>query len=190
MQKPKYKTPSVIVVGSGRSGTSTVARLLHEDLGVCMGHFLREPSAGNPKGYYEDMLSHGMVRMMRDSHAGCPTERYLRLMNQAHANCRHWGAKDPWFLYLSGEQLKEINPKLCIICQRNLNDTVNSWCKINNNRAQSTINHFSQLTRERALLCHEIKKLLPSMIINFDTRRDEDDLRENIRYMLKVQGIT
>ena len=46
--------PLVIVTGAGRSGTSAVARVLHES-GVSMGTEFAEPSDANPDGFYEDM---------------------------------------------------------------------------------------------------------------------------------------
>jgi hypothetical protein len=46
--------PLVIVTGAGRSGTSAVARVLHES-GISMGDDLGEASDANPEGYYEDM---------------------------------------------------------------------------------------------------------------------------------------
>ncbi len=45
----------ILVLGTGRSGTSTVARLLHNELGVSMGQRFRDPDSANPKGYYEDL---------------------------------------------------------------------------------------------------------------------------------------
>ena len=44
----------VIVVGSPRSGTSVVARLLHERLGIMMDEGPIKKDALNPQGYYED----------------------------------------------------------------------------------------------------------------------------------------
>ncbi|MEX2246177.1 MAG: sulfotransferase [Dehalococcoidia bacterium] len=42
-----------LITGSGRSGTSAVARLLHE-AGLSAGHDLIEPDAGNADGYFEE----------------------------------------------------------------------------------------------------------------------------------------
>ena len=42
-----------IICGSGRSGTSAVARLLHEG-GLSVGRDLIEPDASNPEGYFEE----------------------------------------------------------------------------------------------------------------------------------------
>ncbi len=46
-----------MVLGCPRSGTSTVARLLHTKMGVCMGHHIDNDLGGlNPGGSYEDRL--------------------------------------------------------------------------------------------------------------------------------------
>ena len=60
------RRPFVIVTGAGRSGTSAVARVLHES-GVRMGHDLAEPTEDNVEGFYEELpvvLLH--ERMLRD----------------------------------------------------------------------------------------------------------------------------
>ncbi|OGO49736.1 MAG: hypothetical protein A2148_09850 [Chloroflexi bacterium RBG_16_68_14] len=44
----------IIVTGAGRSGTSAVARVLHES-GLRMGNELGAPTEHNPDGFYEDM---------------------------------------------------------------------------------------------------------------------------------------
>ena len=44
-----------IVIGSGRSGTSNVARILHEKMGIHMGDVFPPSDTVNPGGYYEDM---------------------------------------------------------------------------------------------------------------------------------------
>ena len=44
----------IIVTGPGRSGTSAVARVLHES-GVSMGDHLGPPSEFNPAGFYEEL---------------------------------------------------------------------------------------------------------------------------------------
>src|SRR3972149_5462355 len=58
----------IIVTGAGRSGTSAVARVLHES-GVRMGHDLAEATEDNAEGFYEELpvvLLH--ERMLRDLH--------------------------------------------------------------------------------------------------------------------------
>jgi hypothetical protein len=70
-----------LICGSGRSGTSAVARLLHE-AGLPVGHDLIEPDEHNAEGYYE--------------------ERQLVLINDAILNAAGLG---PWFSVASREQV-------------------------------------------------------------------------------------
>jgi hypothetical protein len=62
----------VIVTGAGRSGTSAVARVLHES-GVRMGRDMAPASEANPEGFYEDL---GVValneRILSDCGLGDP----------------------------------------------------------------------------------------------------------------------
>jgi hypothetical protein len=46
--------PFIIVTGTGRSGTSAVARVLHES-GLAMGSRFRTPTGANPAGFYEEL---------------------------------------------------------------------------------------------------------------------------------------
>ena len=52
----------IIICGSGRSGTSAVARLVHES-GISVGNDLIEPDEHNAEGYFEERL----VVMMNDA---------------------------------------------------------------------------------------------------------------------------
>ena len=45
--------PMIIITGSGRSGTSAVARLVHE-AGISVGHDLIEADESNAEGYFEE----------------------------------------------------------------------------------------------------------------------------------------
>jgi hypothetical protein len=144
----------------------------------------------NPTGFYEDYLSHGMVRMLRtnDLNVG----RYLEVMDGpgSHCDCKLWGVKDPWFLYLKPDQLKAMKPALCIICERNFDQTMKSWEKIAGGWANlGHMKSMEALTGERIQLCTEIGKYWPIMKVNFSTKKDPEQLRENIRYMLKVQKV-
>lgn len=72
----------ILVVGSPRSGTSVVARNLHE-MGICMGHKFPAPNDGNPLGFFEDFdllaatregLPGSWLGELRRVHAGCPAK--------------------------------------------------------------------------------------------------------------------
>ena len=45
----------IFVIGTGRSGTSTVARLLHDNFDINMGDNFRPANDDNPSGFYEDL---------------------------------------------------------------------------------------------------------------------------------------
>ena len=51
---PTEGRPFIIVTGLGRSGTSAVARVLHES-GLSMGEHFREPTEENETGFYEEL---------------------------------------------------------------------------------------------------------------------------------------
>lgn len=44
-----------LVVGTGRSGTSTVAGILHNDMDIFMGHEFVSANYTNPDGFWEDL---------------------------------------------------------------------------------------------------------------------------------------
>ncbi len=45
----------IIVIGTGRCGTSTIARLIHNNLQISMGARFREADDSNLNGFYEDL---------------------------------------------------------------------------------------------------------------------------------------
>ncbi len=51
---PTEGRPFIIVTGLGRSGTSAVARVLHES-GLSMGEHFRDPTVENEPGFYEEL---------------------------------------------------------------------------------------------------------------------------------------
>ena len=65
-------SPTVLVTGPGRCGSSTVARILHENIGICMGHYLRTGDEQNPKGSYEECRMN-----IKDFHFIFPDVLYL-----------------------------------------------------------------------------------------------------------------
>ncbi len=182
----EFRKPNVLIVGSGRSGTSTVARICHEKLGICMGHYLKPGDYMNPSGYYEDYVSHGLVRAMADGSYSAGV--YLEIMNGFHANCLSWGAKDPWFLYCPEKTIREITPKLCIVTTRDIESTVKSWLKKWYNKhpdkepPQEIIDHYTNLSETRQNAALEIHKLWPNTItLDFTNRMEEDEIITKIR---------
>ena len=180
--------PTVLVVGSGRCGTSTVGRLCHEELGICFGHFLKGQDYQAPKGYYEDLISHALVRAMADASSLYSGKLYVTLMSHFHENCLAWGAKDPWFVYLTDERLREVKPKLGIICTRKIEDTVKSWVKLwelknpTQRATQKVADEYAKFSIDRQQRALMLPEVWPNTIIlDFTERMDDKEIISKIR---------
>lgn len=118
----------ILVVGTGRSGTSTVARLLHEKCGINMGTKFRLPDEQNPKGYYEDLN----FRNLNDSYL----RNKIRLVNFVENIFKliekkeePWGLKDPRLTRLLPHYITLMPEYKIIRCQRNEDDVIKSCIK-------------------------------------------------------------
>ena len=128
----------IIICGSGRSGTSAVARLVHES-GISVGNDLIEPDEFNAEGYFEERL----VVMMNDAllndvglHRWFSVATRTEILAAAHARAdmmREIAAaatpawKDPrfsWTLEAWMELLPE--PPRVIVCLRSPDEVVAS----------------------------------------------------------------
>lgn len=171
----------IIVVGTGRSGTSTVARILHEKLGVCMGHFLRIHTVHD---YYEDLLAHALNRMLGDHNISVLDWRLA--LAKAHMNCDDWGFKDPYFLYAPVDAIKKIQPRLFVRTWRSMDETVDSWIRHNKKiggkgSIQHNKIHFSRVCLEREMLMDWKLEGYPVVEIRFDRRLSDEEIADKIR---------
>jgi hypothetical protein len=142
MDSTKWHEP-FLVVGPGRSGTSSVARVLHEKLGIHMGSNLRKPNDRNPKGFYEDVQFCVMNQRLLDAwfsqlkvkkpwlrwtgglqiaHEGCYGSKswqksYQLLMENRRASKRPWGIKDPCIAHV-WPLMKDVKFTRIIRCRR------------------------------------------------------------------------
>jgi len=182
-----HRQPAILVLGSGRSGTSTVAKLCHTRLGICMGHILKSGDALNPSGYYEDWISHSMIQMIVNAQA-FSIDTWFDAMNYQHQVCPAWGVKDPWILFLQ-HHWGMIRPGLVVYCDRSIGPTVNSWLKVwksssgnqNNQPPQEVVNYYTKLTQDRQKLCEDSKNVWRNFVtINFDTPQEEYKIVELI----------
>lgn len=129
----------ILVLGTGRSGTSDVARILHEECGVYMGSVFHLGDKFNKKGYYEDMefqtlhLSFYMMHLDEVSEEKDPNRWKLwreRFEAQLDKRKEPWGLKDPGIADLPSllnEYLK-LNPRI-IHCVRDKEETIQSYIK-------------------------------------------------------------
>jgi len=118
-----------VVVGTGRSGTSTVARLLHENMGINMGAEFKPPTSHNPKGAYEDVefviptaryINGKMSFNDWDNH----TRSVIRKRLEAG---KPWGVKDPALAHILGQFLMYLDEPKIIRCKRDKKLAVDSF---------------------------------------------------------------
>ena len=116
----------VLVIGTGRSGTSIVAGMLYR-MGVYMGEYFRPPDEHNPFGYYEDRDFNSLFNKAATDNDELDFRLNLeRLIITRRAMYRPWGIKDPkitdcleiFLLYFSNAKF--------IVCKRNKTDCVKS----------------------------------------------------------------
>jgi hypothetical protein len=127
----------VLVLGVPRSGTSTVAGVLHH-LGVFMGERFPDPSPMNPRGFFEDQeiielhrhfLDHGAfpetVILTDDPEKLAAYESFIR---RREALGRTWGFKDRYTPFLFHLTLRFIQHDLrVIVTERPFHESIHSW---------------------------------------------------------------
>lgn len=135
--------PDIIAMGTGRTGTSTVARILHEHFKICMGHDFYEPTEGNPLGSYEDNAMMIPTKELVGFHpySGGTAEDWLEAFRKAHPDPDHYrdrpegcgaalkGVKNTHLSLLTLDQLETIAPKLIVRTSRPMEPTIKSLQK-------------------------------------------------------------
>lgn len=117
----------ILVVGPGRCGTSSVARILHEN-GVSMGHLMNRADRYNPAGYYEDME---LLEVNRAFFRGKINEDTFVFMVRNILDNRYepWGLKDTRLCHLLPFYLPLLaNPRF-IRCRRPKEDIIKSMMR-------------------------------------------------------------
>ncbi|MEX2604635.1 MAG: hypothetical protein WD361_10545 [Gracilimonas sp.] len=110
----------LIITGTGRSGTSFVARKLYE-AGFPLGEQFIPPNSRNPEGYFEDIEVVGANKQLTAGEIEA-LEWYDRLKDKVVA-------KDPHFADNVGAVEQFFPDVLWVICERNKEDTLRSMEK-------------------------------------------------------------
>lgn len=185
--------PDVIVTGTGRSGTSTIARLLHIELGVCMGHKFRPPHEtpeSNPNGEYEDtdialatrLLSGGypVARPLPGRHA---LSKWVQAFKRSHQNCTSplKGAKTPHFSGISLEHWELIKPRAVVIAQRPIAMTVASM-----ERYRGAHHDWKAFYEDRQRRINEFcaERVCPYVVLDFSRPRSDENLLIQLKHHL------
>lgn len=89
----------IIVLGPGRCGSSAIARILHNNLGVSMGYYFRDPDDSNPQGFFEDLDFRNINEMLLNNQ--CSIEYFKEQLNRlVRSRKGRWGIKDPRICHL------------------------------------------------------------------------------------------
>jgi len=123
----EYEDP-YLVVGTGRCGTSTVARILHEKFGICMGYAFFPANQQNSQGYYEDAeFSQLNYLLLRQGMKLQDWFNYvLRLIHVRQVQEKPWGIKDPRMADIFGLYLSFFENPRIIRCRRDMDGVIGS----------------------------------------------------------------
>lgn len=170
-----------LVVGTGRSGTSTVARVLHENLGIYMGEESRPPDKFNPKGYFEDV---DFRRVNIDFYKGklnfeqwCLKVRDI--IHQRYKLQKPWGFKESRMAALLGFYLTFFDKPRIIRCKRKPELVINSLMRCYGwSRKHAEQITFSRETQLDRLLSERDQRDI--LTIRFDEQHVDESLIERM----------
>lgn len=111
----------ILVVGPGRCGSSAIARVLHERMGVSMGKAFSKPDDHNPLGYFEDLEFKFINQGFLSGRLNFP-DFWSRLASLVQQRGDPWGLKDPRLCYLIPFYLSLIPDAKVIRCRRSLDE--------------------------------------------------------------------
>ena len=127
-QNARMIYPPILVVGTGRSGTSTVARILHEHFKVHMGDEFVPASNNNPRGPYEEKEINAYSAAARTGEVN--GDKYVAALvvigDKYRKRCVPWGIKDPRIADFTSIWDKVFWDARYIWCQRDRQQTINS----------------------------------------------------------------
>ncbi len=159
-------SPAFLIAGSGRSGTSAVAKLLHA-AGLSVGRDLIEPDAANADGYFEERAVVAVnERILRDAglHAWLSTATRTRVIEAARPHLDDMRAlvatatpawKDPRFSWTLEAWLPLLPaPPRVIVCLRSPGEVIASTLRyygLAGDEATRAVEHLWRAQYERLL---------------------------------------
>ncbi len=174
-----------LVIGTGRCGTSTVARILHDKLGIYMGESFLQPDEHNPDGYYEDAefvsFNHRFYRR------GLDVQNWLaytlNLIAKRQSMQKPWGIKSIRITDVLGLYLSFFDKPKLIYCHRKKEDTLASFirCYSYSQAQAENIYWFRTKVSERLLQGRDYLSL------DFTERLDEEKIENQIREKFRIK---
>lgn len=177
----------ILVVGTGRSGTSTTTRILHEHLGVMMVREMYLPGdRWNPRGYYEDKK---MKLFVKQAVNGAISPEVLAMQTRewmTQGEDIRWGFKVTQISNGTPALLDALDPSLIIVCMRDRDLTAKSiveWRRSNWKLDEAAgYRKFDQKMTALMKFLHGRQVLW----LDFSEQRDERELKLILRDALPV----
>lgn len=176
----------VLVTGTGRSGTSTIARILHERLGVCMGHtFIKATGlkkTRNPLGFWEEVHERTEKMTKGLAKGTVSVEQWRCYLDAAHDRhrCRSKlrGYKHPRLAEIPSEKTwKALDPLLVIEAWRPRELVMQSMIYASPKNVTGCIDryHLRRTNMDRYL------KGVPVFVLKFERVLSDDEVYELLR---------
>jgi hypothetical protein len=183
MNDSRTTTP-IIVVGTGRSGTSTVAGML-VDLGVDMGTRFRA-DLSNPDGFFEDWEIKAINQGRLDGHSSAAWEEQLATACATRAKPgKPWGWKDPRTAEFMGDVVRLFPNARYVRCNRDRFETLASFQRWYGMHAfdAATIIDRRTYNLDRYLPIDTIVVSIPEL------RSDPDKVANRLKGILREAGV-
>lgn len=181
--------PLVMVLGCIRTGTSTVARILHENLGICLGHAFSPFDDLNPEGYYEDILTLKWSSLL--CIGGCTPNQFKSYMEDTHrlASCKKpvAGIKHPRLSVANSNIIKRIAPYKIIVTNRQPAEAVIKSIMTYTRQREEIVGYTEESATELYRLYMEcLAEVKDKHVINIGPGRTPDSvIEEQLREILK-----
>ena len=140
----------IFVLGVGRSGTSTVARIIHQKNIACMGHEFPQPNGFNPLGYWEDKEVRRLLSTFLTGNVSSFVVNVEKLHRNRGCNKPILGFKHPVLCGVPREVWLSLQPKAIYWCTRPKEATIVSMMRFREfNRGSADVAKATHLYNNR-----------------------------------------
>lgn len=163
-----------LVVGTGRSGTSFVADVLHNDMGIFMGKYFKPPDKTNPNGFYEDEAFRSLHRLFVGGKIPYPLflDTVVQLIQQRQDMGIPWGFKDSKMSMMLCFYLPLLDKPRIIWARRDKALVVDSLIRCYNRTSEEADKFYEN----RTTLLERILRYRNPLIIEFNGKKSRKEV--------------
>lgn len=167
----------ILVIGTGRSGTTAVAKLLHEN-GISMGNSFALSSQHDCGCNFEDLECRKInARFLKNE---ISYKEYINELCQYGGKRQgetngNWGVKHPAITYVLGIYVQVFDPVI-IHCTRNKEDVVESCMRC----YDFSLDQALRLYNNRTIILKSLLERIEHLEIDFTERLSEEHIWEQI----------